>query len=794
VSEVFAGFPMLLRKLSRDLWRVKGQAFAIVLVIAAGIALLIMSRGMIASLDATMTAYYNRYRVADAYATVTRAPNRLIERIRAIEGVTAAEGRIVGGGLVTVESVAAPISAQIVSIRPDARHRINDIHLVRGRLPDPDASDEALVLEPFAAAHGLQPGDAITATLHGARREFRIVGFALSPEFIYTIPPGDFASDPKRFAVMWIGDRTMEAAYDLDGAFNQAILTLAHRANERAILAELDRILAPYGAIGAYSRADQISNRYLVEELKQLRTMDRVMTPIFLAVSAFLLNVVMTRLVQTERLQIGLLKAFGFSNGAVALHYLLFAMVVAALGTAFGWLGGLYLGKLITEIYQRYFYFPFLIFVPEYRTFFAALLASGATAMLGGGIAVASAARLAPALAMRPPAPPKYARGGVLGAALFAGIDQPTRMVLRRLIRTPIRAGLTCIGIGVAMGLAVMMRFNEGAINYLLETNFHVIDRSDVFVSFAEPVSERALFDLKAIDGVIYAEPSRVVPALFTHGGREELVALTGLPQNPLLARALDARLDPVDISGDGVILARQFSKSLDISVGDMLTVEVREGRRPTLEIPVAGFTDAMIGTPAYMRSDALARALKEPQRISGANLMIDAAKSEAIYESIKDIPQAAGVSFRRESYANFKRLLDEGPGTFRRVMLAISIIIAAGVVYNSARIAFIERERDLATMRILGFTKVETGYVLLGELAVLTLLAVPVGSLIGYLLWNMIATALSTDLYVIPTIVEPHGFGVAAAIVFISAIAAGALVQRDVNRFDLAPVLKSRE
>jgi putative ABC transport system permease protein len=785
---------MLARKLRRDLWRIKGQALAIVLVIGAGIALLVMSRGMIASLDATMRAYYDRYNVADAYAPVKRAPNRLLEDLRRIDGVASADGRIVGAGLLSLETVAAPISARIVSINPGATRRINDIHLVRGRLPNPYAIDEALVLQPFAAARALQPGDAFEVTMHGARRTFRIVGLALSPEFIYTIPPGDFASDPARFAVLWINKRAMEAAYDLNGAFNEAILTLAHGADERAILSELDRLLAPFGASGAYSRADQISNRYLIEELKQLRTMDRVMTPLFLGVSIFLLNIVMTRLVETERSQVGLLKAFGFSNLTVALHYLSFALVIAALGAAAGWVGGLYLGRMITAIYQKYFYFPFLIFLPEYQTFGAALLASGATAGIGGLFAVASAARLAPAVAMRPPAPPRYARGGLLGAALLRSLDQPTRMVVRRLLRAPLRAVLATLGIGAAMGLAVMMQFNGSAIDFLLETNFNMIDRGDIYVAFAEPLSEQALFNLEKVDGVFLAEPARATPALFVNGNHEKLGAVTGLAPLPLLSRALDAELRPVEIHGDGAVLARQLRESLDIDIGDLLVIEIREGRRPVLEIPVAGFVDAMLGTPVYMRSEALGRALREPSRISGANLMIDPLRTDEIYDAIRNMPLAAGVSLRRESYLNFRKLLDEGPGTFRRVMMVVSIVIAAGVVYNYARIAFIERERDLATMRILGFTKLETGYVLLGELGALTLLAIPVGSLIGFLLWKFIAAALSTDLYVIPTIVEPRGFGVAAVIVIASAAAAGLLVQLDVNRFDLVPVLKSRE
>lgn len=793
MKEIFGGMAMLNRKLARDLWRVKGQALAIILVIGAGIALLVMSRGMMASLDTTMKTYYARYCVADAYAPVKRAPNHLLSVIRSISGVSAVDGRIVGTGLIDLPGVDAPISAQTVSIDPGAPRRINDIHLVRGRIPDLAGADDVLLLEPFAKAHSLGPGDRISLTMHGVKHEFRIVGTALSPEFIYTIPPGDFASDPARYAVLWIGETAMEAAYDLDGAFNEAVLTFSHGARESAVLADLDRILAPYGATGAYSRGDQISNKYLVEELKQLGTMDRVMTPLFLGVSAFLLNIVMTRLVRTERTQIGLLKSFGFSNATISLHYLLFAATIAFLGTIAGWAGGLWLGRIITKIYQNYFYFPFLIFVPEYRTLNAALAASGATAVFGGLLAVASSARLAPAIAMRPEAPPKYSRGGLVGARFFR-VDQPTRMFLRRIVRSPLRAGLTVLGVGAAMGLAVMMRFNESAIEYMLEASFNVIDRSDVLVTYAEPLSETTIYEFGHLDGVIYAEPFRSTPALFSFGGKERLGSVSGLPENPVLNRALDSDLREIESHGDGVVLARQFADMLGVGVGDMLTVEVREGRRPTLQLPVAGFVEALLGTPVYMRNEALSRALREPGRISGAYLKIDQAKRDDVYAALKDMPMAAGVSLRREAYDNFKKLLDEGPGTFRAIMLVMSIIIAVGVVYNSARIAFIERERDLATLRILGFTKIETGYVLLGELGALSIIALPVGSLIGYFLWLYVATAMSTDLYTIPVVVNAAAFGYAGIVIMVAATAAGAFVQRDINRFDLVPVLKSRE
>ena len=782
------------RKLVRDLWRIKGQALAIIFVIASGIALLVMSRGMILSLEETMRAYYDRYRFADIYAPVKRAPDNLLADIRALDGVADVKGRVQGGGLIDLPEVAAPISAQIVSFDPDAPAPINGVYLAEGRMIDATHGDEVLLLESFAREYDLGPGDTISITMNGAQHEFDIVGLALSPEFIYTIPPGEFVPDPSRFAILWAGEEALEAAYDLDGAFNQAVLKTSRGADEQQLIDALDRLLAPYGAVGAYAREDQISNKFLVEELKQLDTMGRVMTPIFLGVSIFLLNIVITRLVQTEREQIGLVKAFGYSDADVGAHYLKFTGVIAIGGALVGWAGGQWLGRGMAGLYQEYYQFPFLVFVPEFSTLALSLVICIAAAGLGAFVAVRSAVNLSPAVAMRPPAPPKYGQGAGVMRWFERVLDQPSRMILRRIARQPGRAALTVIGIGAAMGLTVMMRFNVNATDYMLDVSFNVVDRSDVLVTFVEPLSDKTLFELESIDGVTYVEPFRSSPVMFSNERIEYLGSITGMPDDPILNRAVDSNLNTVDIRGEGIVLSEQLAEILEISLGETLSVEVREGRRPDLEIPVVGIVEALIGTPAYMTLDALNRQLFEPQRVTGAYLKIDPLQSDAVYNELKDIPLVAGVSLRRESYQKFDEMIEEGMGTFRTTMMIFSIVIAAGVVYNGARIAFMERQRDLASLRVLGFTKIETGYVLLGELVILALLAIPVGSFFGYLIWSYLAGALSTELYQIPTIFREDGFGHGAIIVLVSTAVAGALVMRDVAKIDMATALKARD
>lgn len=782
------------RKLLRDLARIKGQGLAIVAVIAAGVGLYVMSAGMLASLYETMEAYYERYRFAEGFAPVKRAPDSVLKKVAAWPGVARVEGRVRGGALVDIEGVTAPVTGEVVSVSPVGRARLNEVHLVSGRMIDFGRADEILLLESFANAHGLEPGDRVTATVYGVRRSFFIAGLALSPEHVYTIAPGEFVPDDSRFAVIWLAEEAARAAFDLDGAFNEALFMLERDAREQAVIDGLDRILAPYGATGAYLREDQLSHRFLSEELKQLEMMGRILPPIFLGVAAFLLNIVISRMIDAERTQIGLMKAFGYRDIEVAAHYAKFALSLAGAGALAGCALGLWLGGAMGAVYQAFYKFPFLIFTATPAIYLIGFAVSLASASLGVLFAVRRAVSLTPAEAMRPAAPPDYARIEALTRSLERPLDQMTRIVLRRLVRRPVRAGLTALGVGSAMGLCVMMAFNYASINYMIAVNFNVIDRSDMVVRFVEPQSRRAIYDLMRIEGVLLAEPGRDVPVILRHGVKKRLGAITGLEEGARLVRAVDENLQTIVPRSSGLVLSQTLADILGAGPGDIIVAEVREGRRPTLEIPVAAVAATLVGTPAYMEISALSRRLGEDWRATSAALLVDPAKRESVFSTIKDMPKVAGVASASDAEAAFSELMEEGSGVFRSIFQIFATLIAIGVVYNTARIAYAEAAHELASLRVLGFTKAEASYVLLGEIFSLTLLALPIGALLGWLLWRYMAGSVSNELYQIPVVVTARGFGEAALVVLAAAAASCALILRDIDKLDMVTALKARE
>lgn len=782
------------KKLARDLWHIKSQATAIGLVVALGVLMQVMQSGLVVSLDETRTAYYERYRLADVFAPVVGAPEHIAEDLRNLPGVSSVDTRVVGQALVDLPNIELPIRALAISLPEIGEAKLNLIYLTDGRHLSRERPDEIIVLQSFAQAHGLRPGDQISATMNGARRNFEVVGLAMSPEFLFAAAPGEMVPDDSRFAVLWLSRPAMEAAFDLNGAFNEALFSLSRGAETPAILRATDRVLDKFGGLGAFPLSDLASNKFVLEEIDGLRRTSATVPPIFLAVAAFLLYIVISRLVASEREEIGLMKAFGYTNWEVGSHYLKMVLIIAGGGAIVGGILGIVAGRALIDVYLVYYKFPFLVFRLEPLSVTLGFLASILTSSVGGMVVLRRVFVLTPAVAMRAAAPADYSRSGQIGKALAGYLDQPTRMVLRRLTRQPVRMIGAITGVSAGIALSAAMASILASFDRMAELTFDIMDRSNVSVSFINPISRQSLFDVQSIEGVIEVEPVRIVPAIFKHGRLSYRGAITGLTEFPRLNRAIDRAERSIPMRQDGVILSSGLARILDIRAGDWLSVDVREGRRPVLQLPVVAISESLMGSPAYMEITALNRVLREPDRVSGAFIRTDKYLEEETYKQLKDMPMVAGVALKSDTRGAFQKVMDEGAGAMRYIMALIAGVITFGVIYNAARVAQAERVRDLAALRVLGFTRTEVAFVLLGELAVVTLLALPLGALAGYGLTIAVSQGFSTDLYQIPPYFSFRSFGQATVVVVIAALLSGWLVKRNVDRSDLVLALKSRE
>jgi putative ABC transport system permease protein len=781
-------------KLLRDLWSMKGQMAAVSLVMSCGLMVMIMARGLVMSLETARDEYYASHRLAHVFCDLKRAPNAIGTRLRAIDGVASLETRIKGALTLDLPGLAEPADGLVLSL-PDGREtEVNRLHLRQGRLPEPYSPDEVVVSEPFAKAHGFVPGHILEATIYGARTTLRIVGVGMSPEYVYETRPGETVPDNRRYGTFWMSEGSLADAFILKGAFNSVILTLAPGAETGPVKKDLDRILAPYGALVAFDRSEHVSTKLIDDRIAMLKGFAVAFPIIFLSIAAFMTSAALTRLVRLQREQIAQLKAFGYSSADVGLHYFQFALAAVVAATLLGSVVGLWMGQNLVEIYRRFFQFPNLAFRPDWWALGLALAASAGASFIGVLGAVRQAVKLPPAEAMRPEPPARF-EPSVLERMGFLRLLSPIqRMALRNLERRPWQAFFTALGLAMATAIPIVPGAMGDGIDYLMDFQWRLAQRQDVTVSLIEPASPSALHALAAMPGVLHAEPFRVVQGRIVNGLRQRRIGLTGRLPDARLNLLLDDKGRAVELPLAGLLLSQKLAEVLELAPGDPVRIEVQEGRRPVLETFMAGTITDFAGVGAYMDFYALGRLMGEERVVSGAHLTLDSMYRSEFLDAAANTPAIASAVFTSSARESFQLAMGDMMGVVQAVYFGFAIIVSCGVVYNGARIALSERTRDLATLRVLGFSEAETTMILLSELIFLTLMALLPGLVIGSEMARALVLTANTESVRMPLVLTGRAYATAVLVVLASSMASFLVVGRRIRKLQLLAVLKAPE
>lgn len=782
------------RKMLRELWRLRAQLLSIGLVVATGVVTVVSLRGTYEALMEARDAYYLDYRLADVWSGLERAPERVRARILDIPGVGVVSTRVTAYATLDLPWLEAPGTGLFVSLPDDGQPDLNRIHLLSGRTPDPGRASEAVVSEAFLAANDLSLGDTVEAVLNGRRSDIVVVGSAISPEHSYSVPPGALYPDDERYAVFWMSRSTLGAALDMVDAFNDVTIRMAPGAVEKRVIQHLNDVLEPYGGLGAYGRDRQLSYKILEDELAQNRTTGTLIPAVFLGVAAFLLNIVLARLISTQRTEIGTLKAFGYSREEIAWHYLSYALVAVGVGTILGAAFGAWSGRAMVGLYDEYFRFPELEYRLSGTLVLVASVVSLAAAVGGAWTAVIRATRLTPAEAMRPEPPPRFKPGWLERAGLGDVLPTEGRLVLRNLERRPLRAVASVLGVAFSASILVVGAFLFDGVNRLMELQFTVAQREDLSVSFNRPLEQGAILDLANMEGILRQESFHAVPVRLRHHHRSREVSLTGVEPDGTLRQIVgsDTRRHPLPL--EGVLLSAFLARSLAVVPGDTLGAEVLGGSRAQGSLRVAGLVDDFLGTSAYVTLEVLERLTGDGPVRSGAYLTVDERFQASLNERLKNTPSVASVASPATMLESFQEQLEGSLLVSVAFMLGFASIISVAVIYNGTRIALSERGRELASLRVLGFTRREVARLLLGEQAVITLLAIPLGCALGYGLAASVVAAMDSETYRIPLVVSARTYVLAGAATLLSAGVSGWLVRRRLDRIDLISVLKTRE
>jgi putative ABC transport system permease protein len=777
----------------RDLWSLKTQVASIALVIACGIGGFIGSLSTYTSLSWSRGHYYDTARFPHVFATARRAPDSLAEKIRAIPGVVDAETRVVRDAQLSLEGAAAPMIARMIGIDFERRPGMNRLTLTAGRWPPAGATGEAVVNQRFFEARGLALGDTASVLVNGRLERLAIVGTALTPEYIYASRGGGMPDD-EWFAVLWVDAAALAAAYDMEGAFDSVLLRLERGASTAGAIAALDAILEPYGGLGAVGREDQVSDKILSQEINQQKVFGTVLPAIFLAVAAFILDVVLHRQVNSQRAEIAALKALGYDNRRIAVHYLQFASVIVLLGVAAGVALGVWLGHAMTALYTSFFHFPEFNYVLPAWLVAAAALAAAAAASGGALAAIRGIVRLRAAEALRPPAPARFRPLILERLGLGRLLTPAQRMIMRNLERKPLRAAVTVAGIAGSAAILIAGTFWSDALDWFMDVQFNKVQRSDVQVAFVEAVPRTARFDLERLPGVKQVEVTRSIAVKLGAGHRSYRTAITGVTDDAALLRILDRELRVSRATPDALLLTGRLARRLGVRPGDRVRVELLEGRRVQADVRVAALVEELVGMNAWMRLDDLNRLAREGDVVSGAQILVDRAEEPRLLARLKEMPAAAVVVVNRTLLDTFRRTNARNVLFFTSILTAFAATIAVGVVYNNARIQLAERAWELASLRVLGFTRGEVSLLLLGELALEIALAIPLGLVAGFWLATFLVALMPHEVLEFPMVIYAKTYLYTAATVAAAGLASALVVRNRIDRLDLVAVLKTRE
>jgi len=772
----------------------KGQVFAITLVVMSGMATFIMFISTMNSLNFTRSKFYRDYNFADVFVTLKRAPESLKDKIKNIDGVDQLETRVAAYAKLDIKGFSESVTGKIISIPDDGKPLLNCLYIRKGRLADPARDDEVVINETFAQAHHFNIGDQFAAVINGKWKKLTITGIALSPEFVLLMKPWAMSPDFKRYGALWMSRKAISKAYDMEGAFNDVVLTLRPGAKLSDVLRDLDNVLGKYGGYGAYARKDQISHRLLSEEFKQLQTSSKIFPTIFICVAAFLLNVVMSRTINTQREQIATLKAFGYNNIDVGIHYAKLVILIISAGVLGGIAFGIWFGKMLGGIYMEVYRFPFFIYKLYPEVIITAIFISIASALTGTMHSLWMAAKQTPAEAMRPEAPVKYRVSLIEKTGIGRRLTQPSRIIVRNIERKPIRTFLSIIGISVACATMISSGFFKDSIAFMVHVQFILSQKEDMTITFTDPTSYKAIYELKETQGINNSEGFRTVPVKLKFGHHSYRTVINGIEPDSSLHLLLDTNLKNISLPPSGILLTDHLGKILGVRAGDMLTVEILEESKAVRQVPVVALVKQYLGVMGYMDLNALNRLMNEGDAISGAYLVTDSNYRSKLFQTFVKMTRVSGTIVRNDEVRNFYDVQAKGMLFFTFIATLMACSIAFGVVYNSARISLSERSRELSSLRVLGYTRGEIAYILLGELGLIILVATPLGFIIGYWLCAYIAQALGNDLFRVPMVIELNTYAQAAVVVLVSALISGLIVRYKLDHLDLVGVLKTRE
>ena len=790
---------IFLKKFYRDLGESKGQFISVLVVVIIGVMFYTGLHSALESLSWAAESYFREYRMGDLWGSMYRAPEGIVKRIGAIPGVKMVTGRVVQDVRISMEKREAMV--RLISLPDEKEDIVNDIQLRSGSYFSSDAGNQCIVSENFFKAHGLTMGQTIEPIVNGDRVKLKVVGTAKSPEYTYEVrEASELIPDPERFGVVYVKKSYLQSILDFKGSINDISVLLTQQADIKKVKSEMERILNQYGLAGIVEKKDQLSYNMLNTDISSFKSVAAIFPMLFFIASAVIIYITMTRMIENQRMLMGVLKALGYGNTEIMLHYQTYPLLVGILGSMIGALVGVLLvGKGLLNLFNSLYNLPVVETAVHLRTVLPAALLALAFCIAAGYNACRKELSVVPAEAMRP-RPPASGKKLVLEGLrlLWGNINFSWKIILRNLFRYKKRSAMASIGIIFSTVLLLIALGFQNSMDFLMEEQFHKIQRFDIKINLTRMMNTDELDYIRSIDHIQAVEPILESGMELTSGWRKKDIGLIALSAGSKLYGVYDSSGNPAKPPQDGILLPVRLMDTLGLKPGDTVYLKSfypgKNEDKDKKEVNIKGATSQFIGQSAICSTDYLNELLKEGVVSNAAYIRLaDFRYEKQVMESLKDILAISTIQSKAEIIANTEKMLESLNGIIAFMILGAGIL-AFAVIYNITNINIFERKREIATLSVLGFTSRELKSLVFNENFFLSIFGALVGIPPGRFFAGLVIKMQATDNMYLPLVLNPSSYVITVLMIIAFTITANLLLTRKILSINMVESLKSAE
>ncbi|MEI8216973.1 MAG: FtsX-like permease family protein [Eubacteriales bacterium] len=776
---------MLLRMIKNS----KSQFIAVLVIIVVGLSIYTAMNMASLNLETTLNTFYKDNNFASIFVSGVRIPQNKVDEIGKLSGVARSEGRIV----FEVPFIGGPkderANLRVVSI-PIDNNGVNKVTITRGTNIQNEEQD-VLVIQQFAEAQNLMPGDSIDVPMNGRTYKLRITGIAASPEYIYLMENAQtILPSPKTFGIIYISEKLAMKAFNFQGNYNEISIIESTNAKESILVDNIKNSLKNFGLKSVTTRENQLSNSLIDQKIKQYKRMSSSLPIVFLLVASIILEMTIGRMVKRDRIKIGVLKAVGYSNRDVLFHYAKYALMAGLTGGIVGISLGMILAGYMTKLFLEFFNIPLLKIEFYYQYIFSAMFISAIFCTIAGLIGAKSSLKISPAEAMQSEAP-KGGKRILLERfkSFWKGLSFSWKFVYKNIFRNKKRTIFVMAGVILTYAMMLFTFTMPDILDEMMNKQFSEFQKMDYNINFSTPLNKSVVNEIGNLIDTSVIEGKIDFPFEIINGSKSKAVSIIGLKKNTVFYSFKNAGGSKIDLPEHGIVLTENLAKVLGAKVGNLVIVHSYFPNKKDTYIEVSGIIRQSLGINAYMNIDEMSSLLLEKNLITGVYFNSKDPYVTQKLANAKNIESISSIADMKQAFLNYLDL------TYALLSFMILFSGALGfvIVYNATIISLSEREMEFSSLRVLGFSKFEIFKLLVKENNMITMVGILIGIPVGKAMLDYSAQTFSTEMYTFhmqPTLAAGI-YSTIFTLIFI--LLAQAATYRKISKLDFLQAIKNR-